>query len=255
METPLNLKPMKISIIHPSRQRPEICFIIATKWLTLAHNPQEIEYIVSIDSTDSTKNLYEEKFAELPEISLIVNDNKTMVEAVNVGAKQATQDLFVVVSDDFDCFPGWDTWLLKQVEGKEDFAVKVPDGYVPDYYLQTLPICDRKYYNRFGYIYNPMYRHMFVDTEASVVAYMLGRMIYIPDADNPIFRHLHYTRGLSPKDEVNERNDTTYQSGGATFFLRLANNFDLEPWRIKYKFSPEFFKSGQSKIEGYKFLG
>ena len=246
---------MKISIIHPSRQRPKIAIGVATKWLTFALKAEEIEYILSLDSSDPDLKEYQKIFSEYPEIKIVVNDNDRMTQAVNKGAEAATHDLFVVVSDDFDCFLNWDSWLLQQVDGKEDFAVKVPDGYVKDYYLQTLPICDRKYYNRFGYIYNPLYRHMYVDTEASVVAYMLGRMIYISDADNPVFRHLHYTRGLSPKDEVNERNDSSYQTGGAIFFLRLANNFDLEPWQIKYKFSPEFFKSGQASISGYKFLG
>lgn len=251
---------MKISIIHPSRQRPEICFNVVTKWLTLADKPEEIEYIVSIDTTDPTLEEYDKKFIELPEIRLFINDNKTMIEAVNYGAEKARNDLFVVVSDDFDCFPGWDTWLLKQVKGKEDFAVKVPDGYVKDYYLQTLPICDRRYYERFGYIYNPVYTHMYVDTEASIVAYMLGKMIVIPDEGNPTFTHLHYSKGLSPKDEVNEKADSTYHSGAKIFYERLAKNFDLKSWEIKGIFktgrlSPNFFMSGQAQIPGYYYVG
>ena len=246
---------MKISIIHPSRQRPDICFHVAAKWLTLADNPPEIEYIVSIDTTDPTKDLYFEKFQEFPEFNLIVNDNKTMVQAVNVGAEKAQNDLFVVVSDDFDCFPSWDTWLLKQVEGKKDFAVKVPDGYVKDYFLQTLPICDRTYWERFGYIYNPVYTHMYVDTEATAVAYMMGKMIFIPDEGNPCFRHLHYTRGLSPKDEVNEKNDSTYQSGAKIFYERLAKDFDLMPYQIKGRFTGDFFSTGRSTIPEYKYTG
>jgi len=182
---------MKISIIHPSRQRPQIAGNVAQKWLTSADNPTEIEYILTLDTSDPAVDWYKQRFFEIPGVKIIINPNDRMTEAVNAGAKEATHDLFVVVSDDFDCFPGWDTWLLKQVEGKDDFAVKVPDGYVKDHYLQTLPICDRKYYNRFGYIYDPAYRHMYVDTKSSAVAYMLGGMIVIPDEGNPIFKHLH----------------------------------------------------------------
>jgi hypothetical protein len=254
---------MKISIIHPSRQRPQIAVEVANKWLINAKNWQEIEYIVSLDRDDPTVDEYRKafeksammKFLKYPDKRILVSDNITMVEAVNAGAAKATGDLFIVVSDDFDCFPNWDEWLLEQVKGKKDFAVKVPDGYVKDYYLQTLPICDRKYYNRFGYIYNPAYRHMYVDTEASIVAYMLGRMIVIPDEGNPVFRHLHYTRGLSPKDEVNERNDSSYKVGAQIFFHRLAKDFGLRQEEIKGKFAPQFFTSGTSKITGYTFAG
>jgi hypothetical protein len=35
----------------------------------------------------------------------------------------------------------------------------------------------------------------------------------------------------------------------------LAKNFDLPQEQIKYTFSPEFFKTGQPIILGYKFLG
>jgi hypothetical protein len=254
---------MKISIIHPSRQRPQIAVEVANKWLINAKNWQEIEYIVSLDRDDPTvpeyRTAFEKsammKFLKYPDKRILVSDNITMVQAVNAGAAKATGDLFIVVSDDFDCFPNWDEWLLEQVKGKTDFAVKVPDGYVKDYYLQTLPICDRKYYNRFGYIYNPAYRHMYVDTEASAVAYMLNRMIVIPDEGNPVFRHLHYTRGLSPKDEVNERNDSSYQVGSQIFFHRLAKDFDLPKFMIKGRFDASFFTSGPATLPGYKFDG
>ena len=254
---------MRISIIHPSRQRPKIAVDVVNKWLLNAKNWKEIEYLVSLDADDPTTNEYERllektplfQYNKSPFKKILISPNTSMVEAVNRGASQATGNLLIVVSDDFDCFPNWDEWLISQVEGKEDFAVKVPDGYVKDYYLQTLPICDRKYYNRFGYIYNPLYRHMYVDTEASVVAYMLGRMIVIPDEGNPIFRHLHYTRGLSVRDEINVRNDSTYGSGGNTFYHRLISNFGLKPEEIKFKFTPEFFKTGQATVAGYNFLG
>jgi hypothetical protein len=84
---------------------------------------------------------------------------------------------------------------------------------------------------------------------------MLGKMIFIPDEGNPCFSHLHYTRGLSPKDEVNEKNDSTYQSGAKIFYERLAKDFDLMPRQMKGKFTADFFSSGRSTLPGYKYTG
>ena len=72
-------------------------------------------------------------------MSLIINKNRSCVEAINKAAEIARGDILIVVSDDTDCFPGWDTALLKEVEGKEDWILKTQDGdtavdnYFPSY--------------------------------------------------------------------------------------------------------------------------
>lgn len=215
----------RITIIHPSRSRPDICLSVIKNWLSKADNIYQIEYIVSVDSSDPFIGLYE----ELIEPSFLhVADNKSAIEAINIAATVSNGSIMVVCSDDFDCPENWDTDLIKHLKGKSDFVVKTWDGCQP--WIITLPIMDRVYYNRFGYIYHPGYKHMFCDTEMTHVADLLDRKIEIP----MIFNHKHYSQqGGIPKDAVSVKNDSTWAQGEKLYLERMMRNFDLPPSQIK----------------------
>jgi hypothetical protein len=206
---------MKISIIHPSRSRPKQAGVTLTKWLISADNPQNIEYIFSLDLDDPMRKQYKGQ-------KIIANNNTSAIAAINYAAHYATGDLLIVVSDDFDCLPHWDTVLLSALKGKVDFLVKTPDGIQPT--LITLPIMDRTYYNRFGYIYYPGYQHMWSDQEMTAVGMMLGRVINV----NLLFEHKHYSTGKFKKDAISKRNDSTWNQGKQLFHERLKSNFGIE---------------------------
>lgn len=216
----------RISLIHPSRQRPDIAIQTAVTWLNRLYDKGSVEYLLSVDKSDPTLKDYARNFKDE---RILVNDNKSAIEAINYAATIATGNIFVVMSDDFDCPKHWDKLLLDALEGKEDYIVKTPDACQP--WIITLPILDRKYYDRFGYIYNPAYAHMFVDTEMTHVANLLGRVIDVP----VLFQHRHYTQvGGQPKDEVNVKNDSTWYQGEAIYLEGLKNNFGIkDPKEIK----------------------
>lgn len=207
----------KISIIHPTRQRHLEAAKTCNVWLRNADHPKDIEYIFSVDSDDGSKMYIR------PErrVNFIEHPNKSAIEAINNAAKIATGDIFIVVSDDFSAPNHWDTLLLAALEGKEDFCVKTQDGIQP--VLMTLPIMDRKYYERFGYIYHPDYLHMYSDQEMTAVAIMTGKAIFL----DLIFEHKHYSTGKFAKDDINIKNDKTYPQGKQVFERRLRNNFGI----------------------------
>lgn len=222
-----------ISIIHPSRQRPLMAYETAQRWLSTRTSKEiPFEYILSIDTSDTTLHLYKELFEVLSKsfdgIKICVNDNKSCIEASNSGAKISSNNLMILISDDFDCFQGWDTWLLEKLKDKEDYIVKTSDLYQPR--LITLPIMDRTYYNRFGYIYYYEYEHLFCDTEMTEVAHLLDKVIDLQDGVH-YFIHKHWTIGVDvggiPKDEISEKNDSTWNQGETLFNERKKNNFDL----------------------------
>lgn len=225
---------MKISIIHPTRGRKAAAISTVVHWLAYADNPFQIEYIISVDSNDtdvwmSTLRLFPHVDSNhTMDIKVIKKDNRSAVDAINKAAERCTGDLIIVVSDDFSCEEHWDTLLLKELEGKSDFLVKTQDGLQPT--LITLPIMDKTYYNRFGYIYHPDYQHMFCDQEMTAVGHMLGKIITL----YLTFEHLHYTTGKSPKDVINEKNDNTWVQGQNLFNDRLSFNFGIENPVISY---------------------
>ena len=123
----------------------------------------------------------------------------------------------IVVSDDTDAIKGWDRILTQAIGTHTDFVLKVNDG-IQDW-IVTMPIMDRVYYNRFGYIYYPEFSHMFCDTFLTHVADALGKLIIRNDITIP---HLHYSVERSERDEVTKKADNTFNEG-KNIYMRLLN--------------------------------
>jgi hypothetical protein len=207
-----------ISILHPSRQRPEQSLRTLSKWVNRARGT--VEVIVSLDEDDTTIGVYEINAAQIG-AKVIINTNRSAVDAINRAAEVASTNIFIVVSDDTDCPQDWDQKILSTVQGKTDWILKTFDGIQK--WIITMPVMDRTYYNRFGYVYYPEYRHMFCDTELSCVADLTCRRL----ESKILFPHLHYSTGKSQKDELNERADATWNQGKDLFLSRYRVNFDL----------------------------
>lgn len=212
-----------ISIIHPSRSRPQQAYKTARKWLD--NIGADCEYILSIDKDDPQLSEYYKRF-HVPEMFrnegiIYENNNRSAIDAINNAAKVATGNILIVISDDFDCPPLWGKQLLDLTQGKEDWILKTYDGIQPR--LITLPIMDRKYFNRFGYIYFPEYKHTFADKELTEVGHILGRVLQA----NMQFLHKHYSVTDGIRDEVSVRADATVEQGKKLYHERRAINFGL----------------------------
>ncbi len=221
-----------ITLIHPSRQRPEKSHQTILKWIMMAEN--KVEVIVSLDKDDPELPRYKDYYQDL-DVRFVTADNRSAVDAINLGAKFAKGDILIVVSDDTDCFPRWDSRLFDQMAGKRDWIMKTKDGIQE--WLITMPIMDRTYYNRFGYIYHDAYAHCFCDTELTCVAELTGKLV-ISLAE---FKHNHYSIGKSERDSVSQKADATFESGKKIFIERKKRNFDLKPEQIKGRLSDNVY--------------
>lgn len=229
-----------ITIIHPSRSRPTMAMETKNKWMSNALRPSEIEYILSVDNDDPQLQDYNTAFKYSGDVRMRYNNNNSAMQAINVVAPISSGNLIVVVSDDFDCFEGWDEYLLSHLQGDTDYIVKTSDGYMNSDWLITLPIMDRAYYNRFGYVYHPDYKHMWSDTEMTTVGHMLGKIVDLQNS-NAVFKHRHYSINEMQKDAVNEKNDATWNQGKSLFLERFDRDFDLPAEQIVLRFPKEKF--------------
>lgn len=196
-----------ISILHPSRSRPKQSFETISKWIQKA-GMSDFEIILSVDSDDSQLGMYYELYSNLQHaFTLLEIDNKSTVEAVNAAARIAQGNIMIVVSDDTDCPPSWATKILRYTEGKSDFVLKVKDGIQPK--MITMPILDRKYFQRDGHIYNPAFKHAWADRFFTELAYKRKRVF----EKNIMFRHLHYSVLKKKPDEQYRRTDATFNEG------------------------------------------
>lgn len=213
---------MKFSILHPTRSRPEKSILVVQAWLDHAVT-KDFEIIVSIDDDDPAKDHYFRIYERKPNVRLIIRPNRTAIEAINSAAVESKGDILIVVSDDTGVLSRWDERIGHVTDGKQDFVLKVYDGIQK--WIVTMPIMDRTYYNRYGYVYNPVYDHMFCDTELSHVAEITGKLIFRNDILIP---HNHYSVTKQPKDSVTVKNDATQLQGAKTYIKRFVQNFGLE---------------------------
>lgn len=210
---------MMFSIIHPSRGRPLQSFNNIQRWIQRAAS-NDFEIIVSLDEDDPHLFQYQAGYAcskDLNPNRLIVNKNKSSVEAINRAAAISKGDILIVVADDQECPINWLPKLQRFCVGQSDFVLKVKDGFQQR--IITMPIMDRAYYNRDKHIYNPKFDHLFCDTWFTDLAYKRGRVI----SKNITFKHNQYSIIGKPPDEIYQKNNATYESGKKTY-LELKKN-------------------------------
>jgi hypothetical protein len=222
---------MKYSLIHPSRSssRVQKAFDACYQWLRNASDDIQFEYILSLDSDDEAVPHFQKAFSDFVNvpITIITNNNRSIVDAVNRAAEISTGDILIVVSDDFSCPVNWDREILKAVEGKQDWVLKVDDG--SGTWIVTLPIMDQEYYEKAGFIYDPSYTHLFVDTAQTHKAILSGKIIY---AEHLTFVHHHPDLGKGVKDALNERNNKTWFQGEKVYIEQVKKYFGLKPEEI-----------------------
>jgi hypothetical protein len=203
-----------ISLIHASRSRPKVSRQTIQRWITRC-SLDELEVVVSLDKDDPMLMEYTSSFCAFTvkrlKVTILKEDNKSSVEAINRAARAATGDIFIVVSDDTDCPTNWGPKILRYCAKHKDFVLKVQDGFQNR--IITMPIMDRAYFDRDKFIYDPRFDHLFADTWFTDVAYRRKRVI----AKNIMFMHNQYSIIGAPIDAIYEKNNKTYETGKRTY--------------------------------------
>lgn len=212
-----------ISLIHPSRGRPQKANETAKKWIESAGVP--VEHILSLDLDDHSRYQYTgEKYLEWDKV--IVSLNTSVVEATNKAAKTAKGDILLYLSDDFDCFPDWGVAIEKAVK---DFPpmwlLKVDDCLQRfDVAVLTIPIMSRPLYERLGYFWHPEYKSMFVDEDLYWTCRKLG---VIRNAEHLKFEHKHVSVGKAQDDDTYRNSAKNWDQGKAVFARRKQEGFPV----------------------------
>lgn len=192
-----------------------------------------VRFLFTIDRDDEACN-NPEFFSALALISgpgrikVRVGNCRGKVEAINDGlAEEDWGHLCVVAADDFvptspryarllaslfwDRFPEGDG-LLHTNDGRNGRR------------LNTLPVFDRRYFDRFGYCYNPQYSSLWCDNEQQEVAESLGRSCYVDDV---IIRHDWIGDGGG--DDLHRRNESYYERDARVYQARKKAGFPRDP--------------------------
>ena len=224
----------KFTLVHPSRGRPMQAGKCIRQWLRNASGHNDIEYVLSLDIDDASNYVGVVNDLRDVDCKVCIGVNRSVVDALNVGAKEATGDVLIYLSDDFECPVDWDLDIEEAVgrdrflgiypmDGKQ-WVLRVHDGNQDK--TCTISIMSRSYYKALGYMYYPEYFSVYVDNDFTEEAEARGVLI---DGMHLVFNHNHYLFGGLPYDATYEKenNPSAYKQGEALLERRRKEKFGL----------------------------
>lgn len=226
VEAPTQSASKHLLVRMPTRSRPEQALEVLTRYRALAGIPITIEVIIDEDDESMMAAPVLQRLAALGCI-VTVGQHNTKVEACN-GGRVDDWDILLLASDDM--LPVVDGYARRIVEEMErawphlDGALYFFDGVRKD--LVTLPIFGRRFYDLFGWIYNPAYKSLWCDTEQTALWTKMGRLACVEEM---IIEHRHHVWGKAEKDALYLRNDALFSADKEVYDRREARGFDYQP--------------------------
>jgi len=213
-----------ISILHPSRGRPEKAKQTANEWVDNIGDVKW-EYIISLDIDDNTLTKYPLWLLQ-ENVFTIVGDNTSVVEATNQAAKKATGDILIYVTDDFKCFPNWGKVIEDRIGDTSKPVMLKVDDCLQQFRVGvlTIPIMTRALYKMLGYFFHPEYKSMHVDVDLFETCKKLGVIKYCPDLKFP---HHHVSNGKAEMDETYRRSTAHWNQGLEVIAKRRRLGFPI----------------------------
>lgn len=211
---------MKISLIYPSRGRPDKSFQTYKEWVAKS-GCDEIEVILSLDVDDPLLETYKILYDET-DVNVIVNQNKSVVEATNRAAEISTGGILIYLSDDFICPENWAVSILSLMPD-EMMLIKVDDCLQKfEAPVLTIPIMNRELYHHLGYFWHPDYLSMHVDVDLFHTLKKINAIKLCPQLKFP---HEHPSNGKAATDETYRRSAANWNQGLKVLERRKATNF------------------------------
>lgn len=216
-------KPAKILVNYTTRSRPDRFFDGMNSIYDLCADTDNMMVLISADFDD--KSMFNPDVAyrikEYKNAHIIWDKSESKIHAINRDLDRVSYkwDIVVNFSDDqrFVIY-GWDNLI------RTDFANNSPDySHYMAYLdtdtngaLSTLLIAGRKWYDLFGFIYDPQFKSLWCDVLLEECARHLNKFHY---TGYTIYKHLLPSYGHLPPDEMYE----AQQQIGWTVDMALYN--------------------------------
>lgn len=216
----------------PTRERPErfaaaLDLLIAGCW-----HPDRVHFLFTLDRNDpaalTNERIIQLRCWNVVPCSVVIGASASKIDAVNRDIPGFEYDwrTILVASDDMLARDAWDVWAhdaMRHYYPDGDGCVWFSDGH--QHHICTIPCMGRTYYDRFGYIYNPIYRSVFADDEQTHQATAMGRMTRL---DHVLMEHDHpaWNNAIRP-DELYRRNESsaTWAMDERTYHIRRKAGF------------------------------
>lgn len=225
----INAHKTTLLIKIPTRERPHLFFKHLDTFYAKLSFKVPYTFLITCDEDDTTMNNPSviKRLETYPNLIYSFSNNASKVEAFNKDIDAHDFQILLAAHDDMEpLVKGFDQIIVRTMQTyfpDNDGVLNFHDGFV-DGQCNTLPIIGRTFYDRFGYVYNPMYQAMVANVELTQVSKMLNKEQVI---DQIIIRHNHPAWGLGDMDESYRRSEAFHKQDAATFMQRRAQMFDL----------------------------
>ena len=219
---------MRLIIKFPTRGRSNKFLYILKKYIDLLDDKSTKIIVTCDDDDDDMKQEHvKEIISHYKNVKICFGNNKTKIDAVNADMENIDFDIILLASDDMiPQVRGYDTIIktkMKNLYPDTDGVLWFNDGNQGDK-LNTLCILGKKYYDRFGYIYNPEYISMWCDNEFMDVGNILGKQTYFNEV---IIKHEHPDCGFGDRDEIHLLNSKYDNHDRTVYNKRKSTNFEI----------------------------
>lgn len=214
----------------PSRGRPVRFFKSLD---SIIHNISDKDYFhisCTLDLDDEAMNNEQviERIKQYPNTSIEWGYSKSKIDAINRSMPNIDWQILIAMSDDmiFNIF-GFDTMIgVDMLNHFPDFdgLLHYPDQDAKEH-LATMYIAGRKFYDKFGYIYNPDYKSLWCDNHVMELAQLLGKYKY---CGYQINIHLNPAYGHLEKDSMFLEQQGHWEADELIYREYEKRNFDYQ---------------------------
>lgn len=163
-------------------------------------------------------------------VMFAVGKSENKIHAINRDIPATGWDIIVDVSDDFVFTrKGFDD-IIREHCGPDDY-LHFPEPFADNEArigknerIVIMYCAGRDYFNRTGWIYNPVYLSLFCDNEGTAVAKLNGRY---KEVNKQIFFHAHPAAGYGVQDEQTKRTEGLFYIDQETYKKRKKEGFKL----------------------------
>jgi hypothetical protein len=219
----------KLAIVMATRGRPLQFFRNLNHLYKNLSYELDFKVIINADVDDETMNnaTIRRRLEGYPNLECHFDDNATKIQAINRNIDSCDFDVLLVMHDDMQVVAkGFDKTIVETMTQHfpdYDGVLNLNDGFVGKQ-CNTIPVIGRKFYDRFGYVYNPEYVATIGNLELTQVSKILKKEFVV---DEVLMRHNHPAWNAGSSDEIYKRSAQHFDQDLYTFTQRRMRTFDL----------------------------
>ena len=206
---------MKISILTPTRNRPNNCERFIKSIYNTTWERGAVELLFYVDNDDPALGSYrslekhcKKEYVGFHDVRFIAGKPQSVSISWNNLAAECTGDVIIMGNDDLVYqTDGWDNILEKELEQYEQDKIYVAwfEDKINGEKHCAFPIVSREWYNCLGRFTPGCFNFGYNDTWIFEVGKLLDRCHFIPSV---VVEHLHFSQGKSEMDDTYARNRT-----------------------------------------------